>query len=641
MSNSEIDKLLRNLKKQNGSHRRGIDAQTYLNQLKGEPNDMEQLDATLRQINSEIERDFGVKLGDMDLNQQADFEVIEKAVNEKVIGQNEFVHDLITAFKRPFVTGVEKKQSANNLIVAGGKGTGKRSALQVVASEMHKQKLIPVSRIKEIQCSLYTKSEDEKLLLQDLYGALSSQSSIIVFSNIDQLNQGFMTYLVQLASSGKLQLSKRYASQNNQLVEASNSLLNETVSTLSAENKYLVFLSDSHPDKLSHLFGTTFIRSIRDVAQTKSFTFKVVEQLAKIQIGQFVEKCLKRLNYVISAEDSFVDYVVSNYQKDEGVYSLIGVCNDCFDALSAHKLEMNSNITATLAYDEKVLLKIGNVTQYLMDFMNSPLEEEGIRVKEELDAIVGLQKVKEYVLSLENNVKIQRLRQAQGLKSADVTMHMIFMGNPGTGKTTIARIVAKYLKAMQVINGGQLVEVTRADLVGKYVGHTAPLTNQVIESALGGVLFIDEAYSLYRGKDDSFGLEAIDTIVKGMEDHRDDLIVILAGYTREMTEFLEANSGLKSRFPNKIEFEDYTAEELLQISKSVAKGKDYYLHESCDEPLKAYYDKKQKEDARGNGNGRMARNCIEDAILRQAKRILNNPNQKLDELLPEDFNLSN
>ena len=149
---------------------------------------------------------------------------------------------------------------------------------------------------------------------------------------------------------------------------------------------------------------------------------------------------------------------------------------------------------------------------------------------------------------------------------------MIFTGNPGTGKTTIARLVAKYLKAIGALGGGQLVEVTRADLVGRYTGHTAPLTNSVIESALGGVLFIDEAYSLYRGEQDSFGLEAIDTLVKGMEDHRDELVVVLAGYTREMEVFLTANSGLASRFPNKIEFPDYTADELLDITNVLAKG---------------------------------------------------------------------
>lgn len=218
-------------------------------------------------------------------------------------------------------------------------------------------------------------------------------------------------------------------------------------------------------------------------------------------------------------------------------------------------------------------------------------------------------------------------------------MHMIFTGNPGTGKTTIARILAKYLKAIGALRGGQLVEVTRADLVGRYVGHTAPLTNTVIQSALGGVLFIDEAYSLYRGGEDSFGLEAIDTLVKGIEDNRGDLVVILAGYTREMQLFLSANSGLASRFPNQIEFPDYTGEELYRITLSIAKSKGYNLDESCRDVLIQWYDEQQAADAATNGNGRMARNVLEKAILNQAKRLIADADADLALLLPGDFEL--
>ena len=162
---------------------------------------------------------------------------------------------------------------------------------------------------------------------------------------------------------------------------------------------------------------------------------------------------------------------------------------------------------------------------------------------------------------------------------------------------------------------------------------------------IGGVLFIDEAYSLYRGADDSFGLEAIDTIVKGMEDHREDLIVILAGYTKEMEEFLKANSGLRSRFPNIIEFPDYTAEELLAITKLTAKIKGYTIDETCETPLLQYYEKRQATDARTAGNGRLVRNLVEDAILNQSRRLTGGDVTRLTEaelaaLLSEDFDLS-
>ena len=230
-------------------------------------------------------------------------------------------------------------------------------------------------------------------------------------------------------------------------------------------------------------------------------------------------------------------------------------------------------------------------------------------------------------------------RKQNGYKTTNLSKHMIFTGNPGTGKTTMARLLARYLKAIGILESGQLVEVSRGDLVGRYVGHTAPLTKQVIQSALGGVLFIDEAYSLYRGKDDHFGLEAIDTLVKCMEDYRDQLIVVLAGYTKEMGEFLEANSGLKSRFPNIIEFPDYSSQELLDISLSLVKQKEYRLNNECIQPLLDYFERKQHEEGQRSGNGRLARNKIEQAILNQSKRLIVETNAPMDELLLKDFDL--
>ena len=249
------------------------------------------------------------------------------------------------------------------------------------------------------------------------------------------------------------------------------------------------------------------------------------------------------------------------------------------------------------------------------------------------------QEVKEIVLSMEEHAKVAQMRHKQGLKNAPVSRHMIFTGNPGTGKTTMARLIARLFKALGLLSQGQLVEVSRSDLVGRYVGHTAPLTRQVIESALGGILFIDEAYSLVRGKDDSFGLEAVDTLVKGMEDYRDDLIVILAGYSREMSEFLEANSGLQSRFPNILHFADYTGGELTQIAQSIARGKEYVIEESCLNDLTIYFNTVQMNDSQRSGNGRLARNVVEKAILNQSGRILKHPQARLDLLVREDFDL--
>ena len=308
--------------------------------------------------------------------------------------------------------------------------------------------------------------------------------------------------------------------------------------------------------------------------------------------------------------------------------------------LDADEPPADGTPAALTAADGKLLLSVAGGEPFdLLALLPQQYRGDVDAVEAELDGIVGLAEVKNYVRDIAKNVQAQQRRKAQGLKVAEVNMHMIFTGNPGTGKTTIARILAKYLKAIGALRGGQLVEVTRADLVGRYVGHTAPLTNTVIQSALGGVLFIDEAYSLYRGGEDSFGLEAIDTLVKGIEDNRGDLVVILAGYTKEMQLFLSANSGLASRFPNQIEFPDYTGEELYRITLSIAKSKGYILDESCKEPLINWYDAQQAADAATNGNGRMARNVLEKAILNQARRLVADADADLALLLPGDFEL--
>ena len=217
--------------------------------------------------------------------------------------------------------------------------------------------------------------------------------------------------------------------------------------------------------------------------------------------------------------------------------------------------------------------------------------------------------------------------------------NMVFYGPSGTGKTTVARLIGQLYRAIGILSQGQLVEVDRSGLVAGYVGQTALKTQEVIQKAIGGVLFIDEAYALNGRSENDFGQEAIDTLLKAMEDHRDDLIVILAGYSKEMAEFLTANSGLKSRFPNIIEFPDYTGEELLAIAKLQAGGKGYTLDERCDANLLAYFNAVQLTRARDAGNGRLARNKVEEAILNQSRRLVAQPEADLCLLLPEDFQL--
>ena len=259
---------------------------------------------------------------------------------------------------------------------------------------------------------------------------------------------------------------------------------------------------------------------------------------------------------------------------------------------------------------------------------------------EQLDALVGLDEVKKDVKSLVNLMKVRKLRQENGLPVPPMSLHMVFMGNPGTGKTTVARLISGLYAAIGVLSKGQLVEVDRSGLVAGYVGQTALKTQEVIKSALGGVLFIDEAYSLSSGGENDFGREAIETILKAMEDHRDDLIVIVAGYSGPMGDFLSSNPGLESRFNKYFYFPDYTGEQLMAIFGAQCDKNGYTLTEESEKAARELFDRLYEERNENFGNGRDVRNRFEDMIVRQSNRVAMMENPSKDDLmavLPEDL----
>ncbi len=243
---------------------------------------------------------------------------------------------------------------------------------------------------------------------------------------------------------------------------------------------------------------------------------------------------------------------------------------------------------------------------------------------EELNSLVGLKSVKQDLTNLINLIKVKKIREERGMKQPDINLHLVFSGNPGTGKTTVARLLAKIYKQLGVVSEGQLIEVDRSNLVAGYVGQTATKTMEVIDSAMGGILFIDEAYTLIKeGDEKDFGQEAVDTLLKRMEDDRDNFIVIVAGYTEKMEKFVNSNPGLKSRFNKYIFFKDYTGRELYKIFESMCSKQEYEPDEEAAEYIKEYLTRRAEAHEENFANAREVRNYIERCISRQATRIVN------------------
>lgn len=569
------------------------------------------------------------------------FQEIEEEVNQKIVGQEEAVKKTCVAFRRPYVMGEQEGGVKNVILIHGPHGTGKHETLKAITTSLKQRGIFVSDEIDTIDMSRYTSGSQEQIFLQDLYEALNGEGEVICFENFESSFASFLRMVNDLATDGKVVLNKRYVLQKGILVEAQTGLVKDAVDTLSASGKYLVFITNGKTSAVQDSFGADFMKHVLDDIEFKSLDESSTDTVINQEAEAFIVKCQANLKINPIVNDSVKKWVKENSDKTKGVDSIKALFNDFYITLTQFVLNDNlgNSEDITLDVEEGVPYATYNdKKQQISREKNSSKEIE--EVNAELDEIVGLDTVKDYIRSLQAHIQSQEKRKQQGMKTASVSMHMIFTGNPGTGKTTIARLLARYLKAIGVLSEGQLVEVTRADLVAQYVGQTAPLTMNVIKSAIGGVLFIDEAYSLYRGKDDSFGLEAIDTLVKAMEDHRDDLLVVLAGYKKEMATFLEANSGLKSRFPNIIDFPDYTGEQLEKIAAIQAKSKGYEIEESAVKPLTEYFDKVQSINAAEAGNGRLARNIVEEAILKQATRTKDSSDQtEMSTLKLEDFDL--
>lgn len=357
--------------------------------------------------------------------------------------------------------------------------------------------------------------------------------------------------------------------------------------------------------------------------------------------------------------------LLSNASKLDAVVNASGDITKCVSAIvdlnsdeaTISLLKKISNIIedSTFSIDVKRLAKIvkNNLYEFygymkVSEICNQENNTEDFRtlseLLDELNSLIGLEMVKSKVNDLVIYQKVQQLRRENDLHTSNSTLHLAFTGNPGTGKTTVARIVGRIYKQIGLLSKGHFVEVSRTDLIAGYQGQTAIKVKKVIEKAKGGVLFIDEAYSITENDhSDSYGRECLTELTKALEDYRDDLVVIVAGYTEPMNKFFESNPGLKSRFNTFIEFQDYQADELEEILVSMCQRNDYNLSDSARKSIGNYLVEKVAEKDENFANGRLVRNIYDDLIMNHAKRVVNISNITRDDLsliTEADFNVT-
>ena len=561
------------------------------------------------------------------------FDDIKLKLNYQVLAQEKYIDDLLVSFKTAFLAR-EKGAVQNTILLAGPAGTGKNRSISILINELYKKKLIPYNRFSTMDLSRYGENDVRTNFIADCSAVFSYGIGTICFTGFEKAQSEVLHYVTELFKEGYFRTPEGIV--------------------VSASDYFLLLYSDADvkektmdrqiPLSIANQIPPALLKEIRSFAITAALDIETLSTILQTQLEQAAYRLQTQAQLIIDFDalvfNQIANRLLSTKRYGEAIEELVE--NDFFKILldARARGQISSGDYLLIKLEENDLVACHKEKRILLKSIALVQEETLEDILNELNNLTGLQSVKTFVHELMQTVSLQEKRKANGDKTSPMTLHMIFTGNPGTGKTTVARLISRVLKAMGLLSQGQLVEVARQDLVGQYVGSTAQKTNDKIQQAIGGVLFVDEAYTLSRNKHDSFGQEAIDTLVKGMEDYREQMVVILAGYTNEMETFLQSNPGLRSRFPFIVEFPDYTPQDMLDIMQLQAKHRDYVIDSTSYDSLLELFERKQIPGRNDSGNGRLVRNLIEEAIRKQSVRVSEDASADLKLLTASDFGVA-
>jgi len=543
---------------------------------------------------------------------------IYKELNDFIgmVELKKYIRDMVAriniAKKDAQKTGV-KYVFGEHLILTGNPGTGKTSIARKLGEIFASIGLLPKGHVVEV---------DRKNLVGEYLGHTAPKTNKV----IDEAMGGIL-FIDEAYTLAQDNFGKEAIDTLLKRMEDDRGKLMVVVAGYQEEMKSFI---EANPG-LKSRFKDNNIFHIEDYNQEELFEiYKVFVKKGGYSLDPEVEALLKE---VVNTMHEVRDENFANAREIRNFYELClakrAVRLQAEDTNAKHDLKIHLEDLSAAAKDKAYI-----------ENAKDDLDTTKLSAKEELNSLIGLHAVKEKIIGLSDFLEVEKLRSSFGGKKSSLSSHFVFKGNPGTGKTTVARILARIFKEIGLLPKGQLIEVDRANLVGKYLGHTAPKTNKAIEDAMGGVLFIDEAYTLGR---DIFGKEAIDTLLKRMEDDRGKFIVIVAGYHKEMDEFLDTNSGLTSRFTNHIDFEDYDAPEMLEIFNLMLSSKKMNAEESLEHYLMDRFNQMLIKKDKKFANGRTVRNLFEKALIKQGTRLAkelkdgNDISSKINTIIREDF----